>query len=305
MFVTYPDACWCQLITIDDRIEALPIRMRVDPRCGAAHDRSDEPRTHASAGPTPQRRFHKLRRGLQSGGAEKQLVLSSSERLKPGQNSPCSTHPHPNRDKTLPAQAKRPEFHVFGRAGGILSRKCPNVRALGEFCHGHAPKSARLANFVTEMPQRPCAWRILSRTCPEVPRPGTFCPAISCTLARSPTGSYVHRLLHRWAGTTHGASEAWLRCPRAVAGPGRASRSITPSRRLACGDLAGGPPPTGTHSSPAVATGSPRAHTAARRLHEHTKQPGRGHGQPTGTHSSPAAARAHNEAATGFPATAS
>ena len=264
MFVTYPDACWCQLITIDDRIEALPIRMRVDPRCGAAHDRSDEPRTHASAGPTPQRRFHKLRRGLQSGGAEKQLVLSSSERLKPGQNSPCSTHPHPNRDKTLPAQAKRPEFHVFGRAG-----------------------------------------RILSRTCPEVPRPGTFCPAISCTLARSPTGSYVHRLLHRWAGTTHGASEAWLRCPRAVAGPGRASRSITPSRRLACGDLAGGPPPTGTHSSPAVATGSPRAHTAARRLHEHTKQPGRGHGQPTGTHSSPAAARAHNEAATGFPATAS
>ena len=261
MFVTYPDACWCQLITIDDRIEALPIRMRVDPRCGAAHDRSDEPRTHASAGPTPQRRFHKLRRGLQSGGAEKQLVLSSSERLKPGQNSPCSTHPHPNRDKTLPAQAKRPEFHVFGRAGGILSRKCPNVRALGEFCHGHAPKSVRLANFVTDMPRSPRAWRILSRTCPEVPRPGTFCPAISCTLARSPTGSYVHRLLHRWAGTTHGASEAWLRCPRAVAGPGRASRSITPSRRLACGDLAGGPPPTGTHSSPAAA-------------HGHTQQPG-------------------------------
>ena len=38
------------------------------------------------------------------------------------------------------------------------------------------------------------------------------------------------------------------RCRWAAAGPGRASRSITPSRRLACGDLAGGPPPTGTHS---------------------------------------------------------
>ena len=50
-------------------------------------------------------------------------------------------------------------------------------------------------------------------------------------------------------------------------GPGRASRSTTPSRRLACGDLAGGrarrhhkqdhqpssPPPTGTPSSPAPA----------------------------------------------------
>ena len=32
---------------------------------------------------------------------------------------------------------------------------------------------------------------------------------------------------------------------RAAAGPGRASRSTTPSRRLACGDLAGGPPPPG------------------------------------------------------------
>ena len=39
--------------------------------------------------------------------------------------------------------------------------------------------------------------------------------------------------------------------PEAAAGPGRASRSTTPSRRLACGDLAGGPPPTGTHSGPA------------------------------------------------------
>ena len=38
------------------------------------------------------------------------------------------------------------------------------------------------------------------------------------------------------------------RCPGAAAGPGRASRSTTPSRRLACGDLAGGPPPTGTHT---------------------------------------------------------
>ena len=35
-------------------------------------------------------------------------------------------------------------------------------------------------------------------------------------------------------------------CLRAAAGPGRASRSTTPSRRLACGDLAGGPPPSDT-----------------------------------------------------------
>ena len=275
------------------------------PCAGPPTTAATRPTTHARAGPTPHRRFHKLRRGLQSGGAEKQLVLSSSERLKPGQNSPCSTRPHPNRDKTLPAQRTHTQT---GTKLSLHRQNGPNSTFLGEqgeFCHGNAPTSVRLANFVTDMPRSPRAWRILSRTCPEVPRPGTFCPAISCTLARSPTGSYVHRLLHRWAGTTHGASEAWLRCPRAVAGPGRASRSITPSRRLACGDLAGGPPPTGTHSSPAVATGSPRAHTAARRLHGHTQQPGRGHGQPTGTQSNPVAARERDEAATGFPATAS
>ena len=74
-------------------------------------------------------------------------------------------------------------------------------------------------------------------------------------------------------------------------GPGRASRSTTPSRRLACGDLAGGrarrhpehrrhhkqdhqpssPPPTGTPSSPAP------AHTLRRMPTRHsgiTKPPG-------------------------------
>ncbi len=192
-------------------------------------------------------------------------------------------------------EATRPIFLRETETGTKLSLLHAPSRKPGQNspCTGKTARIPRFwasrGNFVTDMPRSPRAWRILSRTCPEVPRPGTFCPAISCTLARSPTGSYVHRLLHRWAGTTHGASEAWLRCPWAVAGPGRASRSITPSRRLACGDLAGGPPPTGTHSSPAAA----RAHKAARRLHGHTQQPG----GCTGTHSSPAVAtgspRAH------------
>ena len=191
------------------------------------------PTTHARAGPTPHRRLLKLCRASDRAATRHISSRLPHARLNPGQNSPCSTCPHPNRDKTLPARAKQPKFHAFGRAG-----------------------------------------RILSRTCPEAATRGTFCPAISCTLARSPTGSHVHRILHRWADATHGASEAWLRCPWVVAGPGRASRSITPSRRLACGDLAGGPPPTGTQSSPAVATGRrPRAHKAARRLHGNATRP--------------------------------
>ena len=279
------------------------------PCAGPPTTAATRPTTHARAGPTPHRRFHKLRRGLQSGGAEKQLVLSSSERLKPGQNSPCSTHPHPNRDKTLPAQrthtqtgtklsllivptpkpgqnspcstrpranrdktlpaqAKRPEFHVFGRAGGILSRKCPNVRALGEFCHGHAPKSARLANFVTDMPRSSSTGHVLSG----------------------------HKLYARTF--TH-----WLIRPPATPSMGR--HHTRGQRGLAAVPVGGGGAWPGfeiDHSEPKARVWRSRGRAAA---HGHTQQPGRGHGQPTGTHSSPAAARAHNEAATGFPATAS
>ena len=65
---------------------------------------------------------------------------------------------------------------------------------------------------------------------------------------RQGQGRLSDRTKHRPVGGSRGACGAWPRCRRAAAGPGRASRSITPSRRLACGDLAGGPPPSGTHS---------------------------------------------------------
>ena len=65
---------------------------------------------------------------------------------------------------------------------------------------------------------------------------------------RQGQGGLSGRAKLRPVGGCRGACGAWPRCRRAAAGPGRASRSITPSRRLACGDLAGGPPPTGTHS---------------------------------------------------------
>ncbi len=271
--------------------------MCVDPRCGAAHDRSDEPRTHARAGPTPHRRFHKLRRGLQSGGAEKQLVLSSSERLKPGQNSPCTgkTARIPrfwaSRGNFITEMPQRP------CAWRILSRTCPEVRALGEFCHGHAPKSARLANFVTDMPRSSSTGHVLSghqlyaRTFthwlirpPATPSMGRHHTRGQRGLAAVPVGGGG-----AWPGFEIDHSEPKARVWRSR---GRAAAHGHTQQPGGC---------TSTQSSPATA----RAHTAARRLHEHTKQPGRGHGQPTGTHSSPAAARAHNEAATGFPATAS
>ena len=77
-----------------------------------------------------------------------------------------------------------------------------------------------------------------------------------------------------------GDVKAWLRCPWAVAGPGRASRrrAERSSRR---GRLAGGPPPTGTQSSPADTATRPTGQTTlSGRL--------AGGPPPTGTSSSPA-----------------
>ena len=82
-------------------------------------------------------------------------------------------------------------------------------------------------------------------------------------------------------------------------GHGRASRSTTPSRRLACGDLAGGrarrrPEHQRSHKQQHTARTS-RGRAAA---HRHTQRPGPpAPGTPVGPQ--------QNETATGFPATAS
>ena len=84
-----------------------------------------------------------------------------------------------------------------------------------------------------------------------------------------------------WCGGHRRDRRARLRHPRAVAGPGRGAGGWRQGQggprdrplravRLACGDLAGGPPPTGVPSSPA----QQRAYQAARPSNGRTKQPG-------------------------------
>ena len=94
-----------------------------------------------------------------------------------------------------------------------------------------------------------------------------------------------------WPGfeTTHPAthsdtSAAGVEGAGGHGGPGRASRSTTPSRRLACGDLAGG---------------RARRHPEHQRHHKQDHQPSSP--PPTGTPSSPAPARTHAHAPTHHP----
>ena len=106
-------------------------------------------------------------------------------------------------------------------------------------------------------------------------------PTIRVHGLKYPQGNYVRNC---WDQATHPHGQrrrcggrrrdqrAWPRCRWVAAGPGRASRSTLPSRRLACGDLAGGralrrPEHPWSHKHPGPVTRAgrrPRAHKAAR-----------------------------------------
>ena len=88
------------------------------PDAGPPTSAATRPTTHARVGPTPHRRCHKLRRGLQSRGGEKQRVLETDTGTKlslHGQNSPNST---------------------------ILVEQ-------GEFCHGQRPQSSSTGHVLS------------------------------------------------------------------------------------------------------------------------------------------------------------
>ena len=56
--------------------------------------------------------------------------------LEAGENSPCSVSWWLNREKTLPAREKWPDFVDCGRAGRVLYRLGLEAGVLGEFCTG-------------------------------------------------------------------------------------------------------------------------------------------------------------------------
>ena len=125
----------------------------------------------------------------------------------------------------------------------------------------HLPKAAAGPGRHHTAPKAPPVWRApegpegtggLRGAAPNEVRP----PSLARGRAlRRPEHQRRHK--HHKQEGRRGTCGAWPRCRWVAAGPGRASRSTTPSRRLACGDLAGGPPPTGTHSGPAD-SGRPR-----------------------------------------------
>ena len=79
---------------------------------------------------------------------------------------------------------------------------------------------------------------------------------------RDDAPSHISVARPHWCGGRRRDRRAWLRRPRAMVGPGRGAGGwrqgqggprVRPLRaQLACGDLAGGPPPTGTHSGRAL-----------------------------------------------------
>ena len=234
MFVTYPDVCWCQLISPSiTGLRHYRSGCVLLPGARSAHERRDEahdPRQSRSDTSPP---ISQAVPGLQSGSDDTHVVLPSSRETKPGTKLSRLNVSAPKTGQNSPGTRKTAQIPRFWASRG-------------NFVTDSAPKLLDRARSV-----RPSAVR-----------------------------SHVHRLAHTStcysidgqaphtgpARPGCGARGRW----RGLAG--LRDRSLR-AFRLACGDLAGGPPPTGTQSSPAVATGRPRAHKATRRLHEHITRP--------------------------------
>ena len=128
----------------------------------------------------------------------------------------------PNR---RPPRPKHPKFTQFHRSGLHFGRTHPQHRQYGDI-------SKAYGDCHSVRGRRSLAGHRKRRTEP-----------------------HVNNLPHRHGGRRR-ARMAWLRCPWAAAGPGR-TMSRHAERSSQRGRLAGGPPPTGTPSSPAQQAGGP------------------------------------------------
>ena len=159
------------------------------------------------------------------------------------------------RPKHRPPRPKHPKFTHFHRSGLRFGRFPAQRRSIGGVgrhrrawlrCPWAAAGPGRASRRRVELPNSdpaPQVWRAPEGSAAVPVGGGGAWPGFETT--RQATRQRTRR---RRCGGRRRDQMARPRCRWAAAGPGRASRSTTPSRRLACGDLAGGPPPTGTHS---------------------------------------------------------
>ena len=202
------------------------------------------------------------------------------------------------RDKTLPARPKWPNLAQSTHAGRVLYRFAQHNTEQGEFCTEH---EAEIERADTTGHQAPCGGRRRNRRAwtrcrRPVRRTNTgsrgqrqtnfahnFPRSLFETTRKRCNSNDANSIFEQVAGELRAkllCQRAWPRCRWAAAGPGRASRSTTPSDSKACGDLAGGPPPTGTHSGRAsmrddATPGTPaEPHTAAAQPPGHAKGAG-------------------------------
>ena len=155
MFVTYPDVCWCQLITIDHRIEARPIRMRVDPRCGAAHDRRGEahgPRQSRSDTSPP---ISQAVPGLQSGSDETHFVPPSSRDTKPGTKRSLLNVPTPTPVQNSPCTGKTAQIPRFWASRANFVTDMPRSSSTGHVLSDHKLYARTLTHRLTRPPATP------------------------------------------------------------------------------------------------------------------------------------------------------
>ena len=176
--------------------------------------------------------------------APEQHPLKPTTPLRP-KNAPKTPGSHPQRRwQFQPTHLAGPQRRHRFQTTAPRAATCPLLRKLARNSIGPAPQQH---SETLKYQRKQFNFRNSLR--------GITCDINDLACGAWPGFETTHRSAtqHRRCGGCRRVRRAWLRCPWAVAGPGRASRrrAERSSRR---GRLAGTPPPTGASSSPAPST---------------------------------------------------
>ena len=160
MFVTYPDVCWCQLISPSiTGLRHYRSGCVLLPGARSAHERRDEahdPRQSRSDTSPP---ISQAVPGLQSGSDDTHVVLPSSRETKPGTKLSRLNVSAPKTGQNSPGTRKTAQIPRFGRAGGILSRTAPQSSSTGHVLSGHQLYARTFIDWLTRPPATPSMGR--------------------------------------------------------------------------------------------------------------------------------------------------
>ena len=160
MFVTYPDACWCQLISPSiTGLRHYRSGCALLPGARSAHERRDEahdPRQSRSDTSPP---ISQAVPGLQSGSDDTHFVLPSSRQTKPGTKLSRLNPSAPKTGQNSPCTRKTAQIPRFWTSRGIFVTDITRSSSTGHVLSDHKLYARTLTHWLARPPATPSMGR--------------------------------------------------------------------------------------------------------------------------------------------------